>query len=124
MPMNINTANNLDWQPALGSSGIVGGLDDIDQSICIILSTPPGSDPHRPEFAVDLRKYIDWPQTQAVAYIVRDARAAILRWEPRIKDVQFTITQSIGAIEIVVDWLPAAVMGWQRSLVALSGAVA
>ncbi|HAH9251979.1 TPA: baseplate protein, partial [Escherichia coli] len=49
------------WQPALQAPGeIVRGLDDIRQSIQIILRTPRGSDPHRPEFGSNLHLYIDW----------------------------------------------------------------
>lgn len=122
--MSTDTGTNIDWQPALGTDGIVGGLEDIDQCIRIILNTPKGSDPHRPDFACDIYKYIDWPQDRAAAYIVRDARAAILKFEPRVKDVQFSVVHSVGGIEITVDWLPAAGGNWQRSVVALPGASA
>ncbi|MCC7753101.1 baseplate protein, partial [Escherichia coli] len=43
------------WQPTLQAPGeIVRGLDDIRQAIQIILRTPRGSDPHRPEFGSNL----------------------------------------------------------------------
>lgn len=72
------------WQPALNSPGdIVQGLDDIGQSIHIILRTPRGSDPHRPEFGSDLQRYIDWPIEQAIPHVVRETVDAIRRWEPR-----------------------------------------
>ncbi len=46
------------WQPALQAPGeIVRGLDDIRQAIQIILRTPRGSDPHRPEFGSNLHLY-------------------------------------------------------------------
>lgn len=120
----MSTDINLDWQPALGADGIVGGLDDIDQCIRIILNSPPGCDPHRPDFACDIRKYVDWPQNRAAAYIVRDARAAILKFEPRVSDVQFSVAHSMGAIEITVDWLPAAGGNWQQMLVVVPGVTA
>jgi len=122
--MSTSTDINLDWQPALGADGIVGGLDDINQCVDIILGTPPGSDPHRPDFTCDIQKYLDWPQDRAAAYIVRNARAAILKWEPRISDVQFTVSHTLGAIEIIVDWLPAAGGNWQRTFVTVPGATA
>lgn len=121
-PSSLITTSNLDWQPALGADGIVGGLDDIEQCIHVILTTPKGSDPHRPDFACDLQKYIDWPQNRGAAYIVREARAGILKWEPRVKDVRFTVAHQIGAIEITVEWLPAATqIGWQKTVVAVNG---
>lgn len=113
MATNSDYAN---WQPALGADGIVGGLDDIAQCLHIILNTPKGSDPLRPDFACDIQKYIDWPQNRSVPFIVREARAAILKFETRIRDVRFVITHVVGGIEIVVDWLPADGV-WQQTLV-------
>lgn len=111
---------HLDWQPALGADGIVGGLDDIDQCVQIILGGGNGSVPHRPDFPVNLEQYIDWPQGQAVAFIVRDARAGLLKYEPRIKDVKFTVLHTIGAIELTTEWLPNAGGGWQKSVVTVT----
>ncbi|HAZ4235540.1 TPA: baseplate protein [Escherichia coli] len=72
------------WQPALQAPGeIVRGPDDIRQSIQIILRTPCGSDPHRPEFGSRLHRYIDWPVDRAVPHVVRESVDAIRRWEPR-----------------------------------------
>ena len=72
------------WQPALQAPGeIVRGLDDIRQAIQIILRTPRGSDPHRPEFGSNLHLYIDWPVARAIPHVVRESVDAIRRWEPR-----------------------------------------
>ncbi len=61
------------WQPALQAPGeIVRGLDDIRQAIQIILRTPRGSDPHRPEFGSNLHLYIDWPVDRAIPHVVRE----------------------------------------------------
>lgn len=59
------------------------GLDDIWQAIQIILRTPRGSDPHRPEFGSNLHLYIDWPIDRAIPHVVRESVDAIRRWEPR-----------------------------------------
>ena len=57
-----------DWQPALGSLGeVVTDLADIAQAIDIILTTPRGSDPHRPTFGADLLQFIDQPEIAATA---------------------------------------------------------
>jgi phage baseplate assembly protein W len=64
-------------------AGIVEGLDDIDQCIRLILCTPKGSDPHRPDFGSNLHRYIDMPIDRATPYVVREAVDAIARWEPR-----------------------------------------
>lgn len=119
--MNSNT--HLDWQPALAADGIVGGLDDIDQCVRIILTTPKGSIPHRPDFSCDIQQYVDMPQNKAAAFIVREARAAILKFEPRIKEVQVSVVHTVGAIELTVDWLPIADGNWQQSIVSIGAFV-
>ena len=48
--ISISDITSLHWQPALGGEGIVEDAADIDQAIRVILKTPKGSDPHRPEF--------------------------------------------------------------------------
>jgi hypothetical protein len=56
------------------------------QNIRVILTTPKGSDVHRPDFGSELYKFIDQPLTALTAgkikaYIVDE----IERWEPRVK---------------------------------------
>jgi phage baseplate assembly protein W len=73
------------WQLALNRPGnVVTDADDISQCIQVILTTPKGSDPLRPEFACDLWRYIDAPISQAIPHIVREAWDAIETFEPRI----------------------------------------
>ncbi|TWC18652.1 hypothetical protein FBY06_114110 [Pseudomonas sp. SJZ085] len=93
------------WQPTLGTSGeVVEGLRDIDQSIRIILTTPKGSDPHRPEFGSDLHLYLDWPTNRVTPHLVREAVDAIRRWEPRISVVQVHILIDAQQIIVQVRW--------------------
>jgi hypothetical protein len=73
------------WQPALGRDGFVEGIDDIRQAIAIILRTPQGSDPLRPDFGSRVWMYIDYPIDRARPHIVRETVEAIRRWEPRVK---------------------------------------
>lgn len=81
-PMSL--IQSAHWQPALGGDGIVEQLADIHQSIRIILTTPQGADPLRPDFACNLQRYLDWPLERARPHLVREAFAALRRWEPRI----------------------------------------
>lgn len=69
-------------QEALGSAVLDG--EDLNQSITIILSTPKGTDPFRPNFACNLGQYLDRPIHTAGPFIIREAMQAILTWEPRI----------------------------------------
>lgn len=93
------------WQPALGTSGeVVQGLRDIDQAIRIILTTPKGSDPHRPEFGSDLHLYIDWPTDQVTPYLVRETIEAIRRWEARVSVVRVDVQLDAENITLRAIW--------------------
>ena len=118
----MNRADRIphqDWQPELGSDGIVVGLDELDQSISLILKTPKGSDPHRPEFASDCHLYVDWPQNRVTPHLVREVVTSIRRWEKRIDVVNVTIEHEVAAVTITVDWQPVAGGALQRTRVEL-----
>lgn len=104
-PISYTHITAANWQPALGTSGeVVEGLCDIDQSIRIILTTPKGSDPHRPEFGSDLHLYLDWPTNRVTPHLVREAVDAISRWEPRISVVHVHIMINSQQIIVRVRW--------------------
>jgi phage baseplate assembly protein W len=94
-----------DWSLKLGAIGeVVVDLDDIGQCIRIILSTPKGSDPHRPLFGSDLYKYIDYPVTQAIPHIVRESVAAITLWELRVEVVSVVPVIDGSHVTLQVEW--------------------
>lgn len=86
--------NEHHWQPALGGDGEVVGLDDLRQAIVIILKTPRGSDPLRPEFGSGIHRYIDYPVNRARPHLVRETVDAIRRWEPRLAVVRVLVSQA------------------------------
>ena len=89
---------SADWSVKLGTIGaVVQGIDDIDQCIAIILTTPPGSDPLRPTFGADLWSYIDNPISVAIPSIVREVNAAITMWEPRISLKSVNVSPAIDS---------------------------
>lgn len=93
------------WQPKLGTTAeVVEDLRDIDQSLRIILTTPKGSDPHRPEFGSDLHLYIDWPTNRVTPHLVREAIEAIRRWEPRVSVAQVSTQINAQQIIVHVQW--------------------
>jgi phage baseplate assembly protein W len=125
---------SADWSLKLNAMGqVVKGIDDIDQCIGIILTTPQGSDPLRPTFGADLWQYIDNPLTVAVPSIVREVSAAISMWEPRVTLQSVTVTpatdggsQSDAHLNVSVVWqlkLAGASRSSQTTVVALPGGV-
>jgi phage baseplate assembly protein W len=95
----------VDWQLKMNTIGEVAqGVDDINQCIAIILTTPKGSVPHRPTFGSNIHKYVDYPVNEAVPNIVREATDAITEWEKRItvNSIQAEINQP--QIKIKIEW--------------------
>lgn len=80
---NLSQISSVHWQYSLTHTGIVEDAEDIEQALRIILGTPKGSDPHRPDFGSNLHLYIDYPVDQALPYLVRESVDAISQWEPR-----------------------------------------
>lgn len=104
-PTRYTSITSAHWQPALGTSGeVVEGLRDIDQAIRIILTTPKGSDAHRPEFGSDLHLYIDWPTNRVTPHIVRESVDAIRRWETRVSVVQVQVSIDDEHVTVRVQW--------------------
>ena len=123
MPMVASDVNSIPtrfFQPALSSLAgagvsalasdrlgeLVTDTQDVDQCILIILTTPRGSCPHRPQFGSDLHLYIDWPLSTARPHIVRDAVTALREWEPRIIVTKVSVEFSPdAALSCVVEWI-------------------
>lgn len=94
-----------------GLGNVVQGLQDVDQCIRIILTTPKGSDPLRPTFGVDVWQYLDFPIAAARPAMVREVTDAILQWEPRVKLLKVAVTpvvdgstQSGAHLSVTATW--------------------
>ncbi|MCY1393526.1 Lysozyme [compost metagenome] len=108
-PTPLTAIASAHWQPALGTSGeAVEGLRDIDQAIRIILITPLGSDPHRPEFGCAVDRYLDWPINRVTPHLVREAVLAIRQWEPRVSVEQVLTKIDASQVTLCVQWRIAA----------------
>ena len=104
-PLAYTSITAAHWQPALGTpGGVVEGLRDIDQAIRIILTTPKGSDAHRPDFGSDLHLYIDWPTNRVTPHLVRESVDAIRRWETRVSIVQVQVSIDDEHVTVRVQW--------------------
>ncbi len=84
----VNEITSAWWQIRLNEFGeIVEGVDDIDQAIRVIILTPKGSDPHRPEFGSDIWQWVDSPVDVSIPNIIREVIDAVTAWEPRARVV-------------------------------------
>ncbi|NLR73592.1 GPW/gp25 family protein [Leeia aquatica] len=97
-------SDSLHWQPALGHFDLVEAEADIAQAIHIILRTPKGSDPHRPDFGSNLHLYVDYPVNQVRPHLVREAVEAIRQWEPRCELVRVHPETDASHITMRVQW--------------------
>lgn len=69
-----------------GRIAIVGGEQEIEEAIRIILTTAPGQRVMRPEFGCRLQELVFAPNNgQTAALAERYVRQALGRWEPRIQ---------------------------------------
>jgi len=86
---------------------IATDLADVAQCIRIILSTPKGTDPYRPDFSMDILDYLDWPIQKATPFVVREAMRAVLTWEPRVDVLKIGVRYDdavLGRAYISVEW--------------------
>ncbi len=115
-------SDSLHWQPALGSFGIVETIADIDQAIRVILRTPKGSDPHRPDFGSNVHLYLDYPINQAVPRLaaMSDALATA-----KDKDVRDAADGYVSAVkELAVQANKRDAVRTRAALTALSNSCA
>lgn len=93
--------------PYSGVGEIVSDLADVAQCIRVILTTPKGSDPYRPDFSMDILDYLDWPIQKATPLVVREAMRAVLTWEPRVEVLKVGIRYDEapqGHAYISIEW--------------------
>jgi uncharacterized protein len=70
---------------ATGGIAMVGGVDEIEQAMYLILATTPGERPMRPEFGCPLVDHMFAP-LDATTYgqLAFEVQHALQRWEPRV----------------------------------------
>lgn len=102
------------WSCRIGALGeILQGADDIEQQIAIVLQSPPGCDPLRPDFAVDLLSLIDRPFQEMRAQAILRISQALDRWmdgQIVLDTVQIAPTDALATrADIVIAYrLPVA----------------
>lgn len=87
---------------------IVSGVEDIEQSLCILLSTTLGERVMQPKYGADLQSYVFEPaNTMLVTTITDLVRTAIIYFETRINLIKLTIDTSNaweGVLLISIDY--------------------
>lgn len=118
--VRLDRITSADWSPRLGATGaVVEGAEDVEQCIRIILGTPRGTVPHRPELGCDLWRYLDLPLDRARPLMVREAVEAVQRWEPRAELVSVAAAPDPGdpsALVLEVVYRPRAAGAAERTL--------
>ena len=80
------------------------GIDDINQCIANIIKTRKGSVSHRPNFGSYVYLYVDYPISEAIPNIIREATDAITEWEPRVEIKQITASSENEKITLNIEW--------------------
>lgn len=92
---------------SLGEAAINTDMDNIRQSVYLILSTTKGERPMCPEFGTRLADYAFEPITPTLLEMIRrEIVSTLLRWEPRIEslEVAFLPQGSEGALHVRVSY--------------------
>jgi uncharacterized protein len=90
-----------------GSVRLVGGSEDIDAAIRMILSTIPGERVMRPEFGCRMWSLIFAPLTASTLGLIEQyVREALERWEPRIEldSVLAVADQDSAEVKVELDY--------------------
>lgn len=80
------------WGYRLFGEGTVQDLDELNQTLTVIIGTPQGSDIHRPTFSTGVWDYIDYPLNRVGPYTIRESVDAVETWEPRLELTGIAVT--------------------------------
>jgi phage baseplate assembly protein W len=80
--------SGLAWPMGVDHTGalrVTDGVQDLDRSICVVLSTAPGERVMRPQFGCRIWELLFEPVTPTLYGLMTQAvRDALAQWEPRI----------------------------------------
>lgn len=87
----------------------VAGLDELEQSLGIILRTPEGSQPGRPHFGSRLVTVVDRPALELTPLVAAEVPRAVRVSDPRIAvhSAKVVSISSSGSLVVRVVWSPA-----------------
>ena len=93
---------------ATGRFRMVEGADDIRQSIGIILGTRINERAMLPEFGSSMHEFVfELPDAAAVTLLCDEVTAALVRWEPRIVDINVSVSLeriNVGEVRLFISY--------------------
>lgn len=104
----------------LNPGEFVTGVAALEQSIYIILSTVPGSQPFRPSFGSDIWGRMDLPANISGPLLAADVKRNLTEWEPRIRvdDVTYEIVLTrdaagnlVSGVRLGIKWFAVDSLG-------------
>lgn len=94
-PLGVNTK---------GEIALVSGVEDIEQSIRIILSTMPGERVMRPTFGCRAHELLFEPRNATTIGLMQDyVDEALLVWEPRIEVIRISVQNEESPSAFLVE---------------------
>lgn len=87
-----------------GAIALVGGAEDIDRALRIILSTAPGERVMRPDFGCAIWELIFDPLNHnTIGLMAQSVREAVGQWEPRVDLESVEVTVGPSGAEARID---------------------
>lgn len=93
---------------ANGNIALVSGVEDVEKSIRVVLSTAPGERPMRPQFGCRIWELLFEPINDNTMGLMEGAvEEALSRWEPRIEVTDVVVDptdQATGSVLITIAY--------------------
>ena len=103
--MNLADISTEYWQLSTSGQGeVVTDMMDIDQCIMNLINTQKGTDPLRPNFGVDIQKWIDKPVETTANGLIADFIKQIELYEKRAIVKSITYSALNGNLTIDINW--------------------
>ncbi|MEY2996106.1 MAG: hypothetical protein RLZ86_890 [Actinomycetota bacterium] len=90
-----------------GSMTLVGGTEELERSMAVVISTAPGERPFRPRFGCRIWELMFEPINEATMGLMEMyVEEAIRMWEPRVDVDQILVEPDSmdGAVRISIDY--------------------
>lgn len=93
---------------ARGSMVLVGGIEELERSMAVVLSTAPGERPFRPLFGCAIWELMFEPiNDNTLGLMEMYVEEALRRWEPRVdvSEVRCIPNPDTGEVQIEIDYV-------------------